>query len=98
MDLTRVSKLLSLVLRHKPEEIGLTLDPQGWAEVDQLIHLINARGTKLTLPLLEQVVATNDKQRFMKMSEKTTSLVLVDDSDSLITRVTPYPSEFQCIA
>jgi putative RNA 2'-phosphotransferase len=69
-NLTRVSKLLSLVLRHKPQEIGLTLDPQGWAEVDQLIGLINAKGTKLTFPLLEQVVATNDKQRFIFSEDK----------------------------
>ncbi|MFT2622233.1 RNA 2'-phosphotransferase, partial [Escherichia coli] len=29
------SKFLSLVLRHKPEEIGLQLDPAGWADVDE---------------------------------------------------------------
>jgi putative RNA 2'-phosphotransferase len=62
--LTKLSKFLSLVLRHKPEEIGLTLDEQGWAEVDELIRLMNVQGNRLTRPLLEQVVAENDKQRF----------------------------------
>ncbi|MBC7882835.1 MAG: RNA 2'-phosphotransferase [Anaerolineae bacterium] len=66
-----MSKFLSLVLRHKPEEIGLNLDPQGWAKVDQLITLINRRGTELTFPLLEQIVATNDKQRFIFNEDKT---------------------------
>src|SRR6186713_1163201 len=63
-DLVHLSKFLSLVLRHKPEEIGLTLDPNGWAGVDDLIRLANARGRPLTRPLLEQIVAGNDKKRF----------------------------------
>src|SRR3954447_10195974 len=63
-DLIKLSKFLSLVLRHKPEEIGLTLDEHGWAEVDELIQLANHRGKHLTRALLERVVADNDKQRF----------------------------------
>lgn len=63
-DLVQLSKFLSLVLRHKPQEIGLELDPNGWAGVDELIRLANARGRTLTRPLLEQIVAGNDKQRF----------------------------------
>ena len=31
------SKLIALVLRHKPEEIGITLDEHGWANVNELI-------------------------------------------------------------
>ncbi|MBF3216251.1 RNA--NAD 2'-phosphotransferase, partial [Pseudomonas aeruginosa] len=31
------SKFLSYVLRHQPEAIGLTLDGQGWADIDALI-------------------------------------------------------------
>lgn len=37
-DLVRISKFLSLILRHKPEEIGLTLDPNGWADVEELLR------------------------------------------------------------
>ena len=37
MDLTRTSKYLSLILRHKPEAAGITLDEHGWANVDELI-------------------------------------------------------------
>ncbi|MCL6540558.1 MAG: RNA 2'-phosphotransferase, partial [Roseiflexus sp.] len=40
-DLVRASKFLSLILRHKPERIGLTLDANGWADVDDLIRLAN---------------------------------------------------------
>ncbi len=64
MDLVHVSKFLSFVLRHKPEEIGLTLDANGWAEVDELIRLSHQHGQRFTRHLLEQVVAENDKKRF----------------------------------
>lgn len=58
------SKFLSLVLRHKPEEIGLSLDANGWAEGEELLRLCAARGKPLTRALIEEVVATNDKKRF----------------------------------
>lgn len=58
------SKFLSLILRHKPESIGLTLDAQGWAQIDKLISLASARGTVLTVDLIREVVATSDKKRF----------------------------------
>jgi putative RNA 2'-phosphotransferase len=64
VDLTRTSKFLSLVLRHKPEEIGLRLDDQGWAEIDDLIRLSNSKGQRLTRELVEQIVADCNKQRF----------------------------------
>ena len=60
----KVSKFLSLVLRHQPEAIGLTLDPNGWADVDELIRLANATGHRLTRELVDAVVAQNDKKRF----------------------------------
>jgi len=59
-----ISKFLSFVLRHKPEAIGLMLDSEGWAAIDQLIRLANGHGTKLTRELLLEIVATSDKKRF----------------------------------
>lgn len=38
MDLTNTSRYISLILRHKPETIGITLDEHGWANVDELIR------------------------------------------------------------
>ena len=61
-DLVRVSKHLSKVLRHAPDSIGLSLDANGWADVDELLArspLCRDRAT------LEKIVATNDKQRFL---------------------------------
>ncbi len=60
-DVKSVSKFLSLVLRHKPEILGITLDPQGWVALDVLVQASNGR---LSVELVQEVVASNDKQRF----------------------------------
>lgn len=60
----KISKFLSLVLRHKPEAIGLELDEKGWAAVDDIIRLAAAKGTTLDRGSIEAVVETNDKKRF----------------------------------
>ncbi len=62
--LIKISKFLSLVLRHKPETIGLSLDQGGWAQVDELLAVANRAGVSLDKELLQQVVEQNDKQRF----------------------------------
>jgi putative RNA 2'-phosphotransferase len=63
-DHVKMSRFLSRVLRHKPEDIGLSLDENGWADVEELIRLANIAGRRLTRPLLDQVAAENDKKRF----------------------------------
>ena len=68
---TRISKFLSLVLRHRPEKIGLRLDEQGWAEVNPLIEKLNAHGLMVTRRILEEVVATNPKKRFSFNEDQT---------------------------
>jgi len=59
-----LGKFLSKHLRHTPEEIGLTLDGEGWALVDELLERARAAGRGLTREELEEVVASNEKQRF----------------------------------
>ncbi|MGD1937975.1 MAG: RNA 2'-phosphotransferase [Cyanophyceae cyanobacterium] len=65
-SLTKLSKFLSLVLRHQPETIDLKLDPQGWADVDDLLIKMNCHGQGISInkDQLEKIVAENDKQRF----------------------------------
>lgn len=70
-QLTNTSKFISLVLRHKPEEIGLILDENGWADVTELIQKTNAKGIKLDDETLQQIVDTNDKKRFSFSQDKT---------------------------
>jgi len=60
----KASKFLSLLLRHKPEVIGLTLDDGGWAKVEDLIRLTESHHTQLSKALILEAVATNEKQRF----------------------------------
>lgn len=63
-ELARLSKFLSLVLRHEPSRIGLTLDSGGWVAVEELLVAVNQAGLSLTRATLERIVAENDKQRF----------------------------------
>lgn len=60
----RTSKFLSLILRHEPERVGLTLGEAGWVEVDELLAAVSRHGKILTLEQLQHVVATSDKKRF----------------------------------
>jgi putative RNA 2'-phosphotransferase len=60
----RSSKFLSLVLRHEPEKIGLTLQPGGWVEVQELLDGCARSGHPLTVSELRELVETSDKQRF----------------------------------
>lgn len=64
-NLIKTGKFISLILRHHPEAIGITLDEHGWADVDALIEGINQSG-KYTLDraMLEEIVRDNNKQRY----------------------------------
>jgi putative RNA 2'-phosphotransferase len=64
VDVVRVSKRLSFVLRHRPDSVGLVLDDAGWVAVDELLAALAAHGMRLTRAELDHVVATNDKRRF----------------------------------
>ena len=63
-DLVRLSRFLSLVLRHDPGSIGLVLDANGWADVDALLGKARAAGQPLDAERLHRIVAESDKQRF----------------------------------
>ena len=60
----RMSKFLSLVLRHRPQRVGLSLQPGGWIAVDELLTALERADRPVTRSDLEIVVATCDKQRF----------------------------------
>jgi len=65
------SKFLSLILRHNPGKIGLQLDEQGWANVDELLLKISADQSQWDLQLLKDIVANNDKKRFAFNDDET---------------------------
>ncbi|HPF38004.1 MAG TPA: RNA 2'-phosphotransferase [Phycisphaerae bacterium] len=60
----QLSKFLSLVLRHEPQKVGLSLDAAGWVGVDELLSALSAHGKIVTRAQLDFVVANNDKRRF----------------------------------
>ena len=70
MSLRETSKFIALILRHKPETIGITLDEHGWANVDELIEGVNMT-YPLTMEELEEIVRTDEKQRYSFNDDKT---------------------------
>lgn len=63
-DIKKRSKFLSLVLRHKPEKIGITLNKAGWTSVLELLKAVKKYGMIMKLSDLEFIVENNDKKRF----------------------------------
>jgi putative RNA 2'-phosphotransferase len=59
-----LSRFLSRVLRHEPEKIGLTLDAQGWAYIDDLVACARAHGIRLRRDLVLIIAGTGDKEQF----------------------------------
>lgn len=72
MDLKRTSVFISLILRHQPEVIGISLDRHGWANVRELIDGINKSGKyNIDMSTLEEIVRTDNKQRYSFNEDKT---------------------------
>lgn len=70
MSITDISKFISLILRHKPEVVGITLDEHGWANVDDLIAGVN-KTSHLSMELLEEIVNSDNKKRYSFNDDKT---------------------------
>ena len=64
MSKIKTSKFLSLVLRHEPARIGITLDDAGWTDIAALLVACAAHGVAITRAELDVIVAESDKQRF----------------------------------
>jgi putative RNA 2'-phosphotransferase len=63
-DTIRISKVLSLILRHEPERVGLKLGEAGWVNVEELLLGMKKHGLALSLDQLKHIVATSDKKRY----------------------------------
>jgi putative RNA 2'-phosphotransferase len=61
---TRTSKFLSLHLRHRPDLLGIQLEPGGWVDINVLLNAAAQNAFPLSRDDLAEVVATSDKQRF----------------------------------
>ncbi len=69
--LQKTSRLLSQVLRHAPEKIGIMLDPNGWTPVDHLLDRLDQSGHPLSRADLNEIVSTSDKKRFTLSQDRT---------------------------
>ncbi len=70
MNAAKISKYISLILRHKPEAAGITLDEHGWADVGELIRGIQ-KTQRFNMEMLEEIVRTDQKQRYSFNEDKT---------------------------
>lgn len=70
-DDASLSKFLSLVLRHDPASVGISLDASGWVNVDVLLHAIAQHGEPIERERLERIVVGSDKQRFALSLDRT---------------------------
>lgn len=66
-----MSKFISLVLRHHPEAAYIQLDEHGWADVEQLLSGMKKTGRKINREILEEIVRTDEKQRYSFNEDKT---------------------------
>ncbi len=78
---TKHSKFLSLVLRHKPEVIGIDLNENGWVDIDLLIQKVNDYGKRLTREDLYLIVENNSKKRFA--IDETNNMIRANQGHSL---------------
>lgn len=63
-DLEKLGKFISMILRHHPESIGLTLDEFGYADTQELIAKMNSYGKYMDFTTLKYIVDNNDKKRY----------------------------------
>lgn len=59
-----LSKFLSLVLRHRPELLDISLDQNGWCDVNDLIDGMRRKGKLIDLKILKAIVESDNKQRY----------------------------------
>ena len=71
MEKENLSKFISLILRHKPETIEIKLDSAGYAKVDELISGIQKSGKEIDIFILEEIVSSDNKQRYSFSEDKT---------------------------
>ena len=70
MSLMKASRFMSMILRHKPDAIGISLDEHGWADVEELIKGVSKK-YPFDRNILEEIVRTDDKQRYSFNEDKT---------------------------
>jgi putative RNA 2'-phosphotransferase len=66
--MTNLSKTIAYALRHSPATFGITLNEAGWVPVTELIAGLATQGHDVTFAEIEEIVATDNKQRYSLVS------------------------------
>lgn len=67
---TKISKYISYLLRHHPEEGNITLDEEGYADTSALIAAVRKEFDEFDMPYLEKIVAEDEKTRYSFTDDK----------------------------
>jgi len=76
LDLSRLSKQISYILRHAPWEFELELDDEGWVAINQLLAALNSdRSSRhVTRSMIEELIRASNKQRHEMVGERIRAL------------------------
>ncbi|MCU0434201.1 MAG: RNA 2'-phosphotransferase [Bacteroidia bacterium] len=95
--LITISKEVSYALRHAPEEFGITLDPEGWVNTDELVNAINARHKNLPEPvtaaLLQKLNAEAEKQRWEFARDEVRALYGHSTNERIVKQTATPPAQ-----
>lgn len=69
-EMESLSKFISLILRHRPETVGITLDEHGWADAWELMDGLRKSGRSIDMDILEEIVRTDEKGRYSFSADK----------------------------
>ena len=59
MDLTKISKKLSYLLRHSTEPLYIDLD-NGWANTEEIIEVLCEKYPDVNIRILEHIVSADE--------------------------------------
>ena len=82
----KISRILSLVLRHDPASAGIALAAEGWVKVDELLIGIQKKAKNLDRPLLEKIVNESEQKRFSFSADG--ECIRADDGHSFAIHIT----------
>lgn len=63
-DRRRISKLLSLILRHRPDEFGLNVDEYGFAPLSEVVEAVQQRYPEVTEEDVSGLIEGSRQHRF----------------------------------
>jgi putative RNA 2'-phosphotransferase len=73
-DRRRISKLLSLILRHRPDEFGLNMDEYGYIPLDEVVEAVQQRYSAVAEEDVRDLIETSRQHRFEIVDDRVRAL------------------------